>query len=77
MHLRQRTFAAFRNRNFALFFAGQPVSGRYMDTADRIQMETDDRMRGCAMGYVVLAFFGMLPLGSLLISAPSQQIGAP
>jgi hypothetical protein len=29
------------------------------------------------MGYVVLAFFGMLPLGSLLISTLSQRIGAP
>jgi hypothetical protein len=34
-------------------------------------------MRGRVMGYVVLAFFGMLPLGSLLISTLSQKIGAP
>jgi branched-subunit amino acid transport protein len=42
-----------------------------------IQMETHPQMRGRVMGYVVLAFFGMLPLGSLLISTLSQQIGAP
>ncbi|SDG60647.1 Predicted arabinose efflux permease, MFS family [Chitinophaga filiformis] len=42
-----------------------------------IQTETHPRMRGRVMGYVVLAFFGMLPLGSLLISTLSQQIGAP
>jgi MFS family permease len=42
-----------------------------------IQMETAAHMRGRVMGYVVLAFFGMLPLGSLLISTLSQKIGAP
>ena len=42
-----------------------------------IQVETDATMRGRVMGYVVLAFFGMLPLGSLLISTLSQKIGAP
>jgi len=42
-----------------------------------IQMEVNPQMRGRVMGYVVLAFFGMLPLGSLLISALSQQLGAP
>lgn len=42
-----------------------------------IQMETDAQMRGRVMGYVVLAFFGMLPLGSLMISTLSQHIGAP
>lgn len=42
-----------------------------------IQMETDPQMRGRVMGYVVLAFFGMLPLGSLLISTLSQKVGAP
>lgn len=42
-----------------------------------IQMETDPQMRGRVMGFVVLAFFGMLPLGSLLISTLSQHIGAP
>lgn len=29
------------------------------------------------MGYVAMAYFGMLPLGSLLIGAVSLQIGAP
>lgn len=42
-----------------------------------IQMEAHPQMRGRVMGYVVLAFFGMLPLGSLLISTLSQKIGAP
>ncbi len=29
------------------------------------------------MSYVALAYFGMLPLGSLVIGGISQQIGAP
>jgi MFS family permease len=42
-----------------------------------IQMEADAQMRGRTMSYVVLAFFGMLPIGSILISTLSQKIGAP
>ena len=34
-------------------------------------------MRGRVMSYVAMAYFGMLPLGSLLIGAISQQTGAP
>jgi len=34
-------------------------------------------MRGRVMSYVAMAYFGMLPIGSLLIGAVSQQIGAP
>ena len=34
-------------------------------------------MRGRVMSFVAMAYFGMLPLGSLLIGAISQQIGAP
>jgi len=42
-----------------------------------IQVHTDATMRGRVMGYVAMAFFGMLPLGSLLIGGISQKIGAP
>jgi len=42
-----------------------------------IQVETDPAMRGRVMGWVAMAFFGMMPLGSLVIGAVSQQIGAP
>jgi len=41
------------------------------------QVECDAKMRGRVMGFVAMAMFGMLPLGSLLIGAVSQQIGAP
>jgi len=33
-------------------------------------------MRGRVMSYVAMAYFGMLPLGSLLIGSISQKIGA-
>ncbi|MDR3714843.1 MAG: MFS transporter [Puia sp.] len=42
-----------------------------------IQVESAPAMRGRMMSYVALAYFGMLPLGSLLIGAVSQRIGAP
>ncbi len=42
-----------------------------------IQLKSDPRMRGRVMSYFALAFFGMMPMGSLLIGTVSQQIGAP
>jgi MFS family permease len=42
-----------------------------------IQVESDAKMRGRVMGFLAMAMFGMLPVGSLLIGAVSQQIGAP
>ena len=42
-----------------------------------IQVKTDVAMRGRVMSYVAMAYFGMLPLGSLLIGIISQKIGAP
>jgi MFS family permease len=42
-----------------------------------IQLHTATHMRGRMMGYVALVYFGMLPLGSLLVGYTSQKIGAP
>jgi len=42
-----------------------------------IQVNSDANMRGRVMSYVAMAYFGMLPLGSLLIGFISQHIGAP
>ncbi len=42
-----------------------------------IQVHSDKNMRGRVMSYVAMAYFGMLPLGSLLIGTVSQQMGAP
>lgn len=40
-----------------------------------IQMESAAPMRGRMMSYVALGYFGMLPLGSLMVGSISQQIG--
>jgi len=42
-----------------------------------VQINSDKNMRGRVMSYVAMAFFGMLPIGSLLVGAVSQKIGAP
>jgi predicted MFS family arabinose efflux permease len=42
-----------------------------------IQIYSAKEMRGRVMSYAAMAYFGMLPLGSLLIGALSQKIGAP
>ncbi len=42
-----------------------------------IQVESDKNMRGRVMSFVAMAYFGMLPIGSLLIGYVSQKIGAP
>jgi len=42
-----------------------------------IQMESAANMRGRVMSYVAMAYFGMLPLGSLLTGTISQKITAP
>jgi hypothetical protein len=34
-------------------------------------------MRGRAIGVLLMAIFGMMPLGSLLVGGLSQRIGAP
>ncbi|OQP40736.1 MFS transporter [Niastella yeongjuensis] len=42
-----------------------------------IQMEAAANMRGRVMSYIALSYFGMLPLGSLLVGFASQKISAP
>lgn len=42
-----------------------------------IQSESAPEMRGRAISILLTAIFGMLPLGSLVVGAVSQRIGAP
>jgi MFS family permease len=42
-----------------------------------MQLESAPNMRGRVMSFMAMSFFGMLPLGSLLIGSISQKIGAP
>jgi MFS family permease len=41
-----------------------------------IQLQAEAKMRGRVMSYVGMAYFGMLPLGSLLVGTVSHEIGA-
>ncbi|MDP4212323.1 MAG: MFS transporter, partial [Bacteroidota bacterium] len=42
-----------------------------------VQSEAAPEMRGRAIGVLLMAIFGMLPIGSLLVGAASEHIGAP
>ena len=42
-----------------------------------VQSETAPEMRGRVISILLMAIFGMLPLGSVLVGAVSQHIGAP
>jgi MFS family permease len=42
-----------------------------------VQSESEPQMRGRAIGILLMAIFGMLPLGSLLVGWVSQRVGAP
>jgi MFS family permease len=42
-----------------------------------VQSESEPQMRGRAIGILLMAIFGMLPLGSLLVGGVSQRVGAP
>jgi MFS family permease len=42
-----------------------------------VQSESAPEMRGRAIGVLLMAIFGTVPLGSLLVGAVSQRIGAP
>ena len=42
-----------------------------------IQSESAPHMRGRVISIMIMAMFGMLPIGSLLVGAVSQKIGAP
>ncbi len=64
----------------AMFFAVISGFGMMSQTTISntiIQTTVNQRMRGRVISYFAMAFFGMLPLGSLLIGAVSQRIGAP
>jgi len=63
----------------AMFFAtisGFGMMGQTTIIMTIIQVDSDVNMRGRVMSYVAMGYFGMLPLGSLLIGIISQQMGA-
>jgi MFS family permease len=73
-------FALARNFWLALGFATVAGFGTMAQmTVPNIfvQSEAAPEMRGRAVGIMLMAFFGMLPLGSLLVGAVSERVGAP
>jgi MFS family permease len=73
-------FSRISNFPFAMPFAVMIGFGSLMPMTaciTIIQMEAAAHMRGRVMSYVAMAYFGMLPLGSLFVGAISQKISAP
>ena len=73
-------FSQITNFPLAMVFATVSGFGMMSQTTignTIIQTQSAPHMRGRVMSYFALAFFGMLPLGSLLTGSISQLIGAP
>jgi len=73
-------FALIRNFPAAMVFAALSGFGgimQYTVCNIVVQSESEPRMRGRAIGILLMAIFGMLPLGSLLVGGVSEHIGAP
>ena len=73
-------FSHTENFQLAMLFATATGFGMMNQTTvcmTIIQVESDRKMRGRVMSYVAMAYFGMLPLGSLLVGVMSQHAGAP
>ena len=73
-------FALIKNFPVAMLFAVLTGFGgmtQYTACNIMVQSESEPHMRGRAIGILLMAIFGMLPLGSLLVGAISQHIGAP
>ena len=73
-------FSQMKNFSLAMLFAVLTGFGSIAQfTVCNIiaQSESAPQMRGRVVGILLMAIFGMLPLGSLLVGAVSQHIGAP
>lgn len=73
-------FSQISNFPLAMLFATLTGFGMMSQTTiimTLIQVHSDKAMRGRVMSYVAMGYFGMLPIGSLLVGGVSQLIGAP
>jgi MFS family permease len=73
-------FSQVRNFPLAMFFAALAGFGsmaQFTICNIVVQSESATEMRGRAIGILLMAIFGMLPVGSLLIGAVSEYAGAP
>lgn len=62
---------------FFAFIAGLGMMAQTTICFTIVQIDSAKAMRGRVMSYAAMAYFGMLPLGSLVIGAVSEKIGAP
>jgi len=73
-------FSHITNFPMALVFSMLLGFGRMSQTTISntiVQTHVSQEMRGRVMGYFAMAFFGMMPLGGLLVGSASQYIGTP
>ncbi|HXS35948.1 MAG TPA: MFS transporter [Flavipsychrobacter sp.] len=73
-------FSQIKNFPLAMFFAALAGFGsvaQFTICNIIIQSESAPQMRGRVISIMLMAIFGMMPLGSLLVGAVSQYIGAP
>ena len=73
-------FSQSRNFQIAMFFAvlaGFGSMAQFTVCNIIAQSESAPQMRGRVIGIFLMALFGMSPLGSLVVGAVSQRIGAP
>lgn len=62
---------------FFLALTGLGSMAQYTISNITAQSESAPQMRGRVVGILLMAIFGMMPLGSLLVGAVSERIGAP
>ena len=73
-------FSQFKNFPAAMFFAaiaGYGSIAQFTISNIIVQSDAAPEMRGRTMGILLMAIFGMMPLGSVLTGAVSEHIGAP
>jgi MFS family permease len=73
-------FSQIKSFPVAMFFAALTGFGsiaQFTVCNIVVQSESAPQMRGRAIGVLLMAIFGMMPLGSLLIGGVSQRVGAP
>jgi MFS family permease len=73
-------FSQLKNFPIAMFFAvltGFGSVAQFTVSNIIVQSESAPQMRGRVISILLMAIFGMMPLGSLVVGAVSQYIGAP
>ncbi|MBS1503649.1 MAG: MFS transporter [Bacteroidetes bacterium] len=73
-------FSQFKNFPLAMFFAALTGFGsiaQFTVCNIVVQSESAPQMRGRAIGILLMAIFGMMPLGSVIVGAVSERLGAP